>query len=309
VAINAYSATGAPITQFDSVRYVFGNRTDTARVSISPTGLVTARTNTGRSPVTLTVLVYKDQIGAADQLVMQATDAAIPGVTLSIQPGPSDSTKLPLGDGKNITPVIRNSGTGASVSRPQFRLGVSHDDARIFGCYRLNFYLNDVAFGTTTKAIQRNACATTFGFNQIRGAGVGTGWVHADALIYGVMQHDSVRYTVTNPYYLYVGVSSTNLNTLCPGSGAVAPGARVTFFNGISPGLGMSVAYTFDDPSAASDGGSSTGGSSGNITPLAGGESSDRIFMTPGSYTWHSAVSGATPPFTNFTCDGTLVVQ
>lgn len=309
VAITAQSVSGDPITQFDSVRYVLNSIVDTIRVGVSPTGVVTARAVSGGSPVLLNVFAYKDGVGAVDQVVIQVTQTAIAGATLSIQPDPSDSTKIQLGDGKVIPPVIQNPGTGARVSGPRFRFTTTPEDAKKLGCYRLNIPSVSQAFSTASSALRLNGCAATFGLNQIRALSLGTAWVHADALIYGTMLHDSVQYTVTNPYQFYISVTNVNLNVTCVTSGTIAPGGTVTFTNNIQAGLGMSLAYTFDNPAAATDAGSSTGGSSGNITPLAGGESSSRMFMTPGTYTWHAAVSGATPPFTNTTCDGTVIVQ
>jgi len=305
VAFAAQSVSGNAITQFDSVQYVLDNIVDTIRVSVSPTGVVTARAVSGGSPVLLDVFAYKDGVGAVDQVVIQVTQTAIAGATLSIQPGPSDSTKIQLGDGKVIRPVIQNPGTGASVSGPRFRLTTTPEDAKKLGCYRLSLLSVPESF----SALRLNGCAVTFRLNQIRAAGLGTAWVHADALIYGTMLHDSVQYTVTNPYQFYIYISNVNLNVTCTTSATIAPGGVVTFSNNIQAGLGMSLAFTFDNPAAATDAGSSTGGSSGNITPLVGGESSSRRFMTPGTYPWHAAVSGATPPFTNVTCDGAVIVQ
>jgi hypothetical protein len=309
VAITAQSVSGDPITRFDSIRYVLNSIVDTIRVAVAPTGVVTARAVSGGSPVLLNVFAYKDGVGAVDQVVIQVTQTAFTGATLSIQPDPSDSTKIQLGDGKVIPPVIRNPNTGASVAGPRFRYTTTPDDAKKLGCYRLNIPDVSQAFSTASSALKLNGCAGTFGLNQIRALSLGTAWVHADALVYGTMLHDSVQYTVTNPYQFYIYISNVNLNVTCTTSATIAPGGIVTFTNNIQAGLGMSLAFTFDNPAAATDAGSSTGGSSGNITPLAGGESSSRAFMTAGTYPWHAAVSGATPPFTNVTCDGAVIVQ
>jgi hypothetical protein len=160
--------------------------------------------------------------------------------------------------------------------------------------------------------MQLNACGTTNGLNSIFGVAPGTAWIHANVLVYGVPLQDSVLYTITNANHIYVGVQNNNLAITCQYCNAViTPGGIITFENNFRAGLGISVSFTFDNPAAATAAtpASVTGGSSGNVTTLTSGQSSDRAFPTPGTYTWTETVSGATPPFVNGTYQGIVVVQ
>jgi hypothetical protein len=312
LSVAGVTVGGTPITTFDSVRYVLNSIVDTLRLRVSPTGVVTALASSGTSPVLLNVFAYKDNLGAGDQVIIQVTPTSFTGATLSIQPSASDSARVALGNGKTITPVIKNQTTGTSVAGPRIRLWTSPEDAKKLGCYRLSFPTVSAKFAITSAQMQLNACATTYGLNQIIGAATGTAWVHANVLVYGVPLRDSVLYTVTYANHIYVGVQNNNLAITCQYCNAfITPGGIITFQNNFRAGLGISVTYTFDNPAAATAAtpASVTGGSSGNVTTLSSGQSSDRVFPTPGTYVWTETVSGATPPFTNGTYQGTVVVQ
>src|SRR5262249_32537058 len=99
------SLTGTPV-DLDSVEYVLPNPSDSLRVHISPTGVVTGVVTSGNSsPVLLQVIGFKDGLARAEQSIIQVTAASFPGATLSIQPVPPDSTRLALGNTKKIVPV------------------------------------------------------------------------------------------------------------------------------------------------------------------------------------------------------------
>lgn len=313
VQLSAATLNGSAVASLDSVKYVLNNIVDTIRVRVSPAGLVTARASSGSSPVLLNIFAFKDGAAALDQIVIQVTDLSFTGASLSIHPtNPSDSTRLAIGNAKTITPVIKNLTTNQSVPGPRLRLSSSGEDARKIGCYNRSISSNTAAFSITSAQLLLNQCAATFGLNQIRAIATGTVWVRAVAMVYGVVLQDSVQYTLTNAFQVYSGVSNNNLQIICGGCYAlIAPGGKVTFQNGFRAGLGVTVTFAFENPTAAmaATPPSSVGGQSGNVTTLTAGQSSDRMFLTPGTYKWTETVSGATPPFTNGTYEGQVVVQ
>lgn len=312
VSIAGYAADGSPVTGFDSVQYKLNNIVDTLRVSLSPTGVVTGRAASGSSTVLLNVYAFKDDAAAVDQVVILVTDTKFSGATLSIHPTGSDSARLAIGSTKTITPIVMNPSTNTRVANTRFRLSTSPEESKIVGCYVPSIPSSSAPFQFVSAALVRNGCAASFGLNQIKGMARGTAWIHADALVYGTMLHDSVQYTITNIFEAFSGVRQNNLEIFCSACTAViAPGGTVTFQNSLSAGLGTSVTFTFEDPSVAlaASSPSSVGGSSGNVTALNAGQSSTRRFVTPGTYPWTETVTGAPPPFANGTYQGQVVVQ
>jgi len=211
-----------------------------------------------------------------------------------------------VGNNQQVNPIIENSG-GQSVSNPQLRLFTNADDASRVSCYPIYFPGTSTPFSVTQVQlqIQLNGCTTASYPNIFQGVASGTAWIHAQALVYGVMLEDSVLYTVTNVTYAYVYVYNTNLNVLCGGCQVtIAPGGSVVFTNYVSTGLSMGMAVTFDNPEAAT-----AGDADGNVEPIQPGASSVRTFLTPGTYGFTIQMSDAPPPFTNSTYRGSIVVQ
>jgi len=313
VSVAGHAVDGSPLTGFDSVRYVLNSIVDTLRVRVSPTGMITGRASSESNPVFLNVFAYKDGVGAFDQVVIQVTPTALSGVTLSIQPVPPDTARLTIGKTKQILPII-SDGAGHSVANPQLRLFTNADDAKRVSCYG-SYFPNSSAPLTVTSAqlqLQMNGCTSASYPNYIQAMAPGTAWIHAKALVYGTMLEDSVLYMLTNVTQTFIGVQNHNLNVTCFACNVtVAPGGRVYFYNALSSGLGMGMAVTFDDPSAAlADNPPATiGGSAGNVTAVLPGQYSTRIFSTPGTYGFTLVLSNAPPPFTNGTYRGQLVVQ
>jgi len=312
VHVSGRALDGSSVTSFDSVTYVLNSIVDTARVSVAPTGLVTGRSNSGTSPVLLNIFAYKNGSAAADQIIIQVTPTSFAATRLSIQPGSSDSTRLAIGSGKNIYPVIQNADGSQTVPNPQLRFTTSAADMKKIGCYYLYLPYTTAAFTYSTLALQLNGCAGGFGLNQINAMALGTAWVHASALVYGVMLQDSVQYTLTHPFTVYAGAWNNNLEMICGACDAtIASGGTIIFQNGFASGLGMTVTFTFEHPDAATvaSPAATVGDSVGNVTTLQSFEQSPRVFRTPGVYKWTETVSGATPPFQNRTFTGTITVQ
>lgn len=309
------SAGGAP----DSVVYSFQNVQDTLRLHLTTTGLLTAvAPSSTNNPAFVNVMVFKDGVVVADQAIIQITATRIAGVTLSIQPSPSDSAKLAWGSLKTIIPVIRNTTTGQQVTRPTVQYEYREQDSSAFQCYVPTI----TPPSTITEAqLELTVCggkafnAGKLRFNQIRALRKGTGWVYANVTVYGVPLRDSVLYTLTNPYSGLVYLSTNGLQA--GGNAffsdvAIAPGGIVTFYNGFPPDLGITLTFAFDHPEAAlaTSPPSSNGGSAGNVTTLTSElSSSDRLFVTPGVYHVTATVGGGVPPFTGSTTTGTITVQ
>jgi len=310
ISVSGKTLTNEPLASFDSVRYVLQNITDTIRVQVSQTGVVTGRASSDNYPVLLNVFAFKGGLVRGEQAIIQVTPTAFAGATLSIQPDVGDSTRLAQGSSKSITPVITN-GT-ESVPNPSLRFIIREADATKMGCYVPSFS----GIGNFTN-FQLNVtnCGTQVGLNQIAAlAHSGTAWVIAEANVYGTVLRDSVQYTLTYPFWGYVMIASVNLQLVggsTLGTLYLAPGGMATFFNFINPNIGAAVAFTLDNPAAAlpDNPPSSTGGASGNVTTLQSYEGSNRRFVTPGTYTYTATVTSPTPPFTDYTVTGQIVVQ
>lgn len=313
VTISAQAIDGSPLTTFDSVRYVLNSIVDTARIRVSPTGMITGLTSSTSTPVLLNVYAYKGGVGAADQIVIQVTETAIAGATMSIQPVAPDTARVTIGNYKQIVPVIQN-GSGASVSDVQMRLYTNVDDATRVSCFPAYFPNQSAAFSISSAVLQQKlqACTTASYPNYIQGQAPGTAWIHAKALVYGATLEDSVLYTVSNVTMAYVGVQNQNLHVLCFSCNVtIAPGGSVAFENALSTGLAMGMAVTFDDPASATvaDPPSTSGGSTGNVSALQPRDLSTRTFLVPGTYGYTIQLSNAPPPFTNSSFRGSIVVQ
>ena len=311
------SLGGTAMLQFDSVQYRLENVTDTAHVSISAAGVVTARSETPiNGPVLLTVIAFKDDLAAADQAIIQVVDAVFPNPTLSLQPVPPDSARMAWGDSKTLTPIIQNT-TGGFVNSPTLRLeyGPSGDSLKM-QCYVPSI---SATATLTRQQLRRSSCgqngnAGTVSLNQIHAFTKGTAWVHAHVTVFGIVLHDSVLYTMTNPYSTGVDVGTSyvlSASQVDRSSVFVAPGGTVYFFNDFTPSLGTSITFILDHPEDAlpTDPPATDGGTEGNVTNILGYGYSTRKFVTPGVYHWTATVSGGIPPYTGATVTGIITVE
>jgi len=312
IDVAGQALSGQAITTFDSVVFATQSATDTLRVQVSPTGLVTGRAASGSNPVLLNVFAFKDGVIRADQVILQVTDSAITAPTLSIQPGPGESTTLSQNSSMQLTPVVRNA-LGSSVPYVSLRLLYHDADLGKLGCYVPNF--PDVGKYTSTE-LSLPTCASSVGLNSIVATDrSGSVWVIADASVYGVHLRDSVQYTMINPPSGLVAFLPRNLSlqggTTLFGAVYIVPGGQVTFYNFFDTGLGTSIDVVFDNPGAvaAVSPPSTTGGSSGNITALLGGQQTLRTFPTPGTYHYTATLSGSIAPFSGAQTSGEIVVQ
>jgi hypothetical protein len=317
VHFTARTLTGDPLENVDSVEYILQNPTDSIRVQVSSTGLVTARSpSLINTPVLLNVLAFKDGLAAVDQSVIQVVASAFSGATLSIQPIPPDSAKMQWGDTKQIVPVIMNPSTGQSVASPVVRYEYGPGDSLTMQCY-IPTVLATVTLSQSQLQLSncgQNTNTGNLALNSIHAFRKGTAWVHANIVVFGTLLRDSIQYTITNPYGTELDMGTNLLMAGAPTRSIVylAPGGRVTFYNAFNAQIGATVSVTLDHPELAlpTNPPSQYGGSSGNVTGLTiTHRQSDRIFATPGTYHWTATVSGGIPPYTGATATGTINVQ
>lgn len=313
IRVSGKTIDGVPLVSFDSVLYRLQSNTDTIRVRVSPTGMVTGRASSDANPVLLDVYAFKNGTVRVDEAIIQVTPTAFSGATLSIQPAVDDSTRLAEFSSKGIYPVIENASTGQRVDGPQLRLSYHESDAAKLGCYAPIY--NDMGDFTSAE-LSVTPCGQRVGRNQIVAlARNGTAWVIATATVYGVELRDSVQYTFTNQFSYYIEMGPNHLDVYGGQStyGVIylAPGATVQFAPFFDPALGGTVSWTFSDPSGATATipPSEVGGATGNVSALNYGETATRRFMTPGTYTYTSTVTGAIAPFDGRSVTGTIVIE
>lgn len=308
--VTGRSLTGTPIDGFDSVTFALVRPADTLRVRLTSSGHVTGLApSSGTAHVELNAYAYKGKSIRVARALVQVTPAIVPGTILSIQPAPPDSAKLAQGVTKTIIPVLRNPTTGARVASPVVWYTVRPADELRIGRYQPRLVTPE---GTVTQWFPSPAPAP----NQIRAsAGEGTVWIYARINVYGTTLTDSVLYTLSYPYVLTILTEKVNLKvaskTAANQEYNLAPGAQVTFRNGVAPTDPLLVTYTFDNPSAATAPSPlpAVGGTTGNLTPLKGGQSSTRRFLTPGTYRWTATASGGPDPWPGQTVTGTIVIK
>ncbi len=311
LTITGKTLTGEPITQFDSIVYVYtSNRADTVKIKANQDGTIEALTVTqDYSPVILSIVPFKNGVGKSDDIIIQVTQNALSGLSMSIQPIPPDSAKLALGEYKYIEPVISNS-SGESVIAPQLRMDVTREGAQKIIGYgpTCPSQLTTVEYG----AVCQRVSGVDWAIDIIGAQGYeGSAWVYATVNAYGTVLKDSVEYTVSPPYRQQTYISAYQSVTLRNDSEGIiylSPGGTWSFTNGLSATLGdVPISVTFNDPSAASA--TTIGGASGNIIDLRPGQGTQRRFMTAGTYTWTAIAGGTVKPFAGQTTGGTIIVK
>ena len=308
---------GESITAFDSVVYQYRTLSDSVRLRLSNTGLVTGLSSTGTNPVLVNVIAFKGSSIRGDQVVVQVTPTAASGLQLSVQPIPPDSARLASGTTKTIVPTLRDPTTGVSVSNPAVKYTVKGSDSARVDVFRGTVrYIPD--FANLNDFVVVNAPPTTnsrINPNQIVAlAGEGSAWIYATISAYGTILRDSVRYTFTYPFAQTISTVKDNLalqNIYANQMVTLAPGATVSFQNGVSSADPLTVAYSFDNPAGASAASPASvdGGSVGNVTPLTGGQTSRRRFLSPGTYRWTMTAAGGPAPWPGQTLSGTIVIK
>jgi len=305
---------GTPFTAFDSVVYSLNTLSDTARATITPDGMLRG-TGVSTAAVLVNVLAYQRGAIRFDQALVQVTAAVVPVTALSIQPVAPDSAKLSSGIAKSIVPRLWNPVTNESVANPVMQYRVSPADAQKVALYFPTKSITTPYGGytvQTSRFIGSKSISPTA--NQIVPlVSEGSVWIYGAVTAYGTPLKDSVLYTFTYPYTATVTANKTNLELTSLSENQIVTlmhGATVTFTNGVAGTDPLTIAFTFSDSTAATAASpaATTGGASGNVTALRGGQSSTRVFATPGTYTWTAAAAGQAP-WEGQVVHGTLVIK
>lgn len=301
---------GTSVTTFDSVLYRYSTASDSVFLRMSPAGLLT-----GIQPKNGTIFIlifgFRGDAVRGDVVLSAVTASPIAGLTMSIQPIAPDSAKLASGTTKSIIPVVRNPNTAVSIANLPMRYAVKGTDASRMDVF--NPFMSLI--NGSDRFTIRGATINNFSSNQIRAlSGEGTVWIYATMTAYGTPLQDSVQYTLSYPYTATIAVTKDNLEVVSLYAGQVitlAPGAVVTFQNGIASSDPLTVTYVFDNPAAAlaASPPSTTGGSAGNVTTLTGGQNTRRQFATPGTYHWTMTGAGGPAPWAGQTLLGTIVIK
>ncbi len=318
IDVNGKSITGAPIA-FDSVLYQLEAVSDTTKLTVSPSGLVTGHATTAAGPVRVTVIAYKDGVADGDEVIVQVTPTAISGAALSIQPPAGEPARLAMGEYVELIPVVSNPTTGEAVPNVQLRLTVREEDTKKLTGYTPYIKLP----GENGVLVQPSSPNLGDYYNYVYViAGEGKAWVFAEVDAYGTLLKDSVQYTLTYPLSANLEIQFRNLAVSLGYRSLreqhLMEGATYTFNNQIVIRNseykvigGWPISFAFDNPGAttAATPPSTVGGASGDVPVLQPDERTKRKFLTPGTYRWTVTVGGTAAPFAGQTTSGTIVVH
>jgi hypothetical protein len=314
IDVSGRTLNGAAVTTFDSVRYALVSIVDTLRVTLAADGTVTGKASSGATPVAVNVFAYKNGVGKADRAIVQVTAASIAGLTLSIQPAATDSAKLARGSTKVITPVIRNAALQA-VATPALRLTARNQAGAVFAGYVPTILLP----GDDGIIVSVGVPPVFTSYNTIAAVqGEGTSYIYAEVNAYGTLLQDSVLYTASYPYTGTIQVYTADrhglqvrLNETSTPTATFAPGATITFRNGMLTTSALPMVFTFDTPASAlaATPPSTTGGASGDVTSINPNQQTNRRFNTAGTVRYTATIGGNLPPYSGQTVTGTIIIK
>jgi len=314
VQLHVKTLTGTPVTTFDSVVYVLLFAPDSQYISVSRTGVLTARQPT-LYPVNLWVFGFKGAAVAMDVATIQVTQDALPAATLSIAPVAPDSARWPIFEIKQLNPIVRDSITGNTVSGVQLRLEFGPNDSSNVVCY--SGYFGNGYGGISEQETGKNPCTARgnyYSFNALNdfiGLQASTIWVYANVYAYGRMLRDSVQFTLINPPTRGISFSPVSLagnGGTSPLNTSISPGGRVTFSDAYDSSFGTSINVVFEHPEGAT-GYPTDSSPSGNITGLTSTVTAVRQFLTPGVYNYTFTIVEGAAPFKGVTGKGAITVQ
>jgi hypothetical protein len=311
IGVSAVSLTGAPVTTFDSVTYQLNSIGDTAIVSLSSAGVVTAL-KPSVATVKVNVFVTQSGVTKGDQTLVQVTQAALAHPRLTFVVGAFDSTRIAFGSSKTVTQVVQDTVTGALIATPAVRLAVKADDAP-----RLTVYAPSLSFGNAPITV---TAASAPSDNQIYANDQkGVVWLYGSTLAYGKPLRDSILFTLLYPIRGTISVGAAGLGLTSPYQDQLiylSAGAIVSFSNGTPLADSIGIAFTFDVPARANPlppPGSPFGGDSGNITPLFGGQTAFRVFQVCSvcpaeTVAWKATAVSGVPPWKGQGLQGSIYI-
>lgn len=271
LTIDGQPVKGLPAPTFTSL--------DLEHVQVGPNGLVRALGSGTEFAVVASLSVGNDT--HADTAIINVTDTTPAPImqAFSIQPPPGDSAKVSADGGVFIVPVAYDA-AGDSIPN-------------------ISAY-----FATSDSTI-----ATIVAGGDLQPVRPGKVTVYGTATVYGVTKSDSVVYTIGYPLLVQISIlplvnaAGKIVGVFEPSHQQVGPGAVVYFSNANAPATDV----TFDNPAnvdrydnpACNFEPQACG--SGNIPAFAGHADSItgptvrvRQFPVPGTYNFHSTISGAT---------------
>jgi len=240
---------------------------DSQKVKVSATGLLTAVQVTGATPVTVIAKLTVGGITNADTTQVLVVSTARTFKSLSIQPAVGDSAKVALASSKLLNVVALDSNDAPLVS------------PNIIIKYRS---LNPLV-------------ATVSATGSVSGVTKGKVKIVASTTSYGVAKSDTILYTVGNAATAQVflfGNSFTGVSPVNPATTIVGVFATVTFTKSVAYSAVVTTDITFD--SLTSNIVNISGGGTGaNIVGLANAPvNAQRKFMVPGTYTFKEGPLG-----------------
>lgn len=271
LTIDGQPVKGLPAPTFTSL--------DLQHIQVGANGLVRALGSGTGFPVVASLSIGNDT--HADTAIINVTDTTPAPVmqTLSIQPPPGDSAKVSADGFTFIVPAAYDA-AGDSIP-------------------------NIIAYFATSDS----TIATATG-GELAPVRPGKVTVYATATVYGVTKSDSVAYTIGYPLLVQINIvplpnaAGKIVGMFEPSHQQVGPGGVVFFGNANAPATDV----TFDNPANVDQWDAECNVvplpapcGSGNIPAFAGQADSNtgptvrvRQFPVPGTYNFHSTISGST---------------
>jgi hypothetical protein len=252
------SAVQQPLSGLPATTYT---TSDSEKVSVSPTGLLTAVRVTGATPITIIAKMTVDGITNADTIPVLVVSTAHTFASLSIQPTPGDSAKAGLSTTKPLDVVALDS-AGLPLVSPNI----------IIKFRSLNTAVATVSSSGVISAVTK-----------------GQTTIIASTTSYGVTKSDTLQFTIGNPAAAQITLFGNSFPTIPPVNPAVTVVgvyATVTFAKSVGYSAVATTDITFD---SLTDNivNVSGGGTGPNIVGLANAPvNAQRKFMAPGTYTF-----------------------
>lgn len=288
-----------PVTRFDTVAYTYATLSDSTKLRVAPTGMLTALAVT-TSPITVNVKVTIHGVSLTSQVYVTVTATVIPGLMLSIQPPVLPAPRVAVGGSLTISVQLKNS-AGTSVPNPALWL-------------------------TTTAPINlvtvtRSATGGRFAPRNRSGSA----WFYGTVNVYGTTLMDSVQYSFEDALNQNISITSLSPQSNILGYSIDAAGAtqylvvgglaNFTYSSSLNPADTTKFTVTFDNTAGLTST-STANFMNGTITKLgqtnavAGMNSYIPVqFNTPGTYHWTITGSGPVATFRNGLNTGTIIVE
>jgi hypothetical protein len=189
LTVTATALNGTPITEYGDLQFVSG---DSGKVTVSQTGLVTARTGSRALtdvPVPVVVISHKDGVTRADTAYVAVVPTVGSATTFSLA-DPSSAIKVSVNDIKSVTPAVTYFNGTTTVAMDGLTIPIK------------------IHVAPTTLA----QYASPKSFLAIAASGQVT--VSATTTIFGTPYTDSVTYTLGDPRSVVIRLYKSGLQYL-----------------------------------------------------------------------------------------------